>query len=111
MNSPATPPAVQRDLSVQRLRDLTFASAAAAAGLVGVFSIVAAITVPGHSDAGGTGANTTTDTTATDPNQSSFSQPAGDDSTTDGGQLQPPAQAPVSQPVAAAPHVVSGGSR
>jgi hypothetical protein len=98
MSSPARHPSVQRDLSLQRLRDLTFATAAGAAALLGVFSIVAATTVPGHSDAGAT-ASTDPSSTSTDPTYL-----GGDD-------LQPPVQAPVSQPVAAAPHAVSGGSR
>jgi len=104
MTSPAIHPAVQRDLSLQRLRDLTFACAAGAAGLLGVFSIVAAATIPGHTDGGATAASTA-------DSNAGFSQPAGDDGTADGGQLQPPAQAPARQPAAAAPHVVSGGSR
>ena len=104
MSAPPIHPAVQRDLSLQRLRDLTFACAAGAAGLLGVFSIVAATTIPGHSDGGATA------TSATDPN-AGLTLPAGDDSTGDGGQLQPPAQIPVSRPAAPAPHVVSGGSR
>jgi len=104
MTVPAIHPAVQRDLSLQRLRDLTFACAAGAAGLLGVFSIVAAITIPGHTEGGATA------TAAADSN-AGFSQPADDHGTADGGQLQPPAQAPARQPAAAAPHVVSGGSR
>lgn len=102
MSAPAIHPAVQRDLSLQRLRDLTFVCAAGAAGLLGVFSIIAATTIPGHSDGGAT-ANS-----ATDPN-AGFSEPEG--STGDGGVLQPPAQAPLRQPAASAPHIVSGGSR
>jgi hypothetical protein len=108
MSGQAIHPAVQRDLSLQRLRDLTVASAAGAAGLLGVFSIIAATTVPGHSDGGGTA---TTATTATDPNQSSFSQPGGGVSTTGGGEFQRPGQGSVSQVGSSAPHVVSGGSR
>jgi len=104
MSAPTIHPAVQRDRSLRRLRDLTFTSAVGAAGLLGVFSILAATTIPGHSDVGAT------TTTAADSN-AGVSQPAGDDSTAGGGQLQPPAQAPVRQPAAAAPHVVSGGSR
>jgi hypothetical protein len=101
MSSPTIHPAVQRDLSLQRLRDLTFACAVGAAGLFGVFSIIAAATVPGHSDGGATASTdpTLSSTTSTDPNYA-----GGDD-------LQPPAQAPITQPAAAAPHVVSGGSR
>jgi len=106
MSAPGIHPAVQRDLSLQRLRDLTFAFAAGAAGLLGVFSIIAATTVPGHSDAAAAGS------TATDPNQDGFFQ-SGDDSNNngEGGVLQPPAQAPVRQPAAQAPVAVSGGSR
>jgi hypothetical protein len=106
MSAPRIHPAVQRDLSLQRLRDLTFACAAGAAGLLGVFSIIAATTVPGHSDGGATA------TTATDPNQGGFpQQPADDTGSGDGGVLQPPAQAPVRQPAVQVPIAVSGGSR
>jgi len=101
MNSPATHPSVLRDLSLQRLRDLTFATAAGAAGLLGVFSIVAAATVPGHSDAGATA--------STDPTQSSSTSTGS--TYTGGDDLQPPVQAPVVQAGASVPHVVSGGSR
>jgi hypothetical protein len=104
VSAPGIHPAIQRDLSLQRLRDLTFACAAGAAGLLGVFSIIAATTVPGHSDAGTTG------TTAADPNQGS-QQPADDSNSGDGGVLQPPAQAPVRQPAVQVPVAVSGGSR
>jgi len=104
MSAPAIHPAVQRDLSLRRLRDLTFACTAAAAGLLGVFAIVAATTIPGHSDGGATA------TAAADSN-GGVSQPGADDSAADTGPLQPPAQAPVRQPAVAAPHVVSGGSR
>jgi hypothetical protein len=101
MSRLARHPSVQRDLSLQRLRDLTFVTAAGAAGLLGVFSIVAATTVPGHSDGGATASTGTTQSssTSTDPTYL-----GGDD-------LQPPVQAPFPQPVATAPHVVSGGSR
>jgi len=108
MSSLPIHPSVQRDRSLQRLRDLTYAIAAGAAGLLGVFSIIAAVSVPGQTDAGGTAS---TGTTATDPNQSIFSLPAGGVSTTGGGEFQRPGQGSVSQGGSAAPHVVSGGSR
>lgn len=108
MSSPPMHPSVQRDLSLQRLRDLTFAIGAGAAGLLGVFSIVAAVSVPGQSDAGATAS---ADTTAAGPNQAGFSQPAGSVSTTGGGEFQRPGQRSVSQAGSSAPHVVSGGSR
>ncbi|HXJ47958.1 MAG TPA: hypothetical protein VNF91_02200 [Candidatus Acidoferrum sp.] len=104
MSAPGIHPAVQRDLSLQRLRDLTFACAAGAAGLLGVFSIVAATTIPGHTDGGATAA-------AAGGSNAGFSQSSGDDGTANGGQLQPPAQAPARQPAVVVPHVVSGGSR
>jgi hypothetical protein len=104
MNAPGIHPAVQRDLSLQRLRDLTFAFAAGAAGLLGVFAIVAATTIPGHTDGGATAA-------AAGDSNTGFSQTTGDDGTAGGGQLQPPAQAPARQPAVVVPHVVSGGSR
>jgi hypothetical protein len=108
MSSLPLHPSVQRDRSLQRLRDLTYAIAAGAAGLLGVFSIIAAASVPGQSDAGATAS---TDPTATGPNQSSFSQPQGGVSTTGGGEFQRPGQGSFSQAGGAAPHVVSGGSR
>src|SRR6266571_932612 len=104
MSARAIHPAIQRDLRLQRLRDLTFACAAGAAGLLGVFWVIAATTIPGHSDGGATA------TTAADAN-AGFSRPAADDGTPDGSQLPPATQAPVRQPAAAAPHVVAGGSR
>jgi hypothetical protein len=105
MSSPAMHPSVQRDLSLQRLRDLTFAIAAGAAGLLALFSIIAAATIPGQTDSGATAA------TVTNPNQAGFSQPAGGVSTTGGGEFQRPAQGAVSQAGSALPNVVSGGSR
>lgn len=105
MSNPTVHPAVQRDLSLQRLRDLTLACAAGAAGLLGVFSIIAATTVPGHGDGAATA------TTATGPNQGGFSQQAEGSGSGDGGVLQPPALAPVRQPSAQLPVAVSGGSR
>jgi len=104
VSAPGIHPAVQRDLSLQRLRDLTFACAAGAAGLLGVFSIVAATTIPGHTDGGATAATAA-------GSSAGFSQSSGDDGTANGGQLQPPAQAPARQPSVVVPHVVSGGSR
>jgi hypothetical protein len=50
----------QRDRGMQTLRDLTTAALIAAAGLLVAFSMMAAITLPGHSDAGGGNANTST---------------------------------------------------
>jgi hypothetical protein len=105
MSSPNIHPSVQRDLSLQRLRDLTYAIAAGAAGLLGLFSIVAAATVPGQTDGGATA------TTATNSNQAGFSQPAGGVTTTGGGEFQRPAQGAVSQAGSGPPNVVSGGSR
>jgi hypothetical protein len=105
MSAPGIRPADQRDLSLQRLRDLTFACAAGAAGLLGIFSIVAATTVPGHGDGGATAA------AATGPSQGDVSKAVDDSNSGTGGQLQPPAQAPVGQPAAQAPVAVSGGSR
>jgi hypothetical protein len=104
MSAPPIHPAVQRDRSLRRLRDLTFACTAGAAGLLGVFAIVAASTIPGHSAGGATA-------TAAADSKAGFSQPEADDSTAGAGPLQPPAQAPVGQPAVATPHVVSGGSR
>ena len=94
-------PAALRDRNLQLLRDLTFAIGAVGAGLLGLFAIVAATTVPGHSDSGQAAAG---NQTASNTNASTDPANNGDD------QFQPPSQGAFG-PAASAPHVVSGGSR
>jgi hypothetical protein len=89
---------VQRDQAMQKLRDLTWACFLWAAGMVAVFSVIAAGTVPGQ----GQGAATTT--------------PISDQSTTSGGtftddgELQPPVSGSFQSAGGNPPVVVSGGS-
>jgi hypothetical protein len=93
-------PVEQRDRSLKLLRDLTFAFAAGGAALLGLFSIVAAATVPGQSDSGAT-ASTSTGTTTTSDDNSSSSGPS---------QVQQPNQGSFG-PGFGQPIAVSGGSR
>ncbi|HEV2029546.1 MAG TPA: hypothetical protein VGS16_13625 [Candidatus Dormibacteraeota bacterium] len=81
----------QRNDGLQKLRDLTIASFCWALGLLAVFSVIAAVTIPGQS--------TTASNSATSP-------------VTDTGQLQGPVDGSF-QPAGGggAPLVVSGGSR
>lgn len=103
MATPVIHPTEQRDRSLQRLRDLTFAIAAGATGLVGVFSIVAATTLPGHSDSGATASSGSTPSTTTNADE-------GDTSSNGPVQVQPPSNGSFG-PGAGTPHAVSGGSR
>ena len=88
----------QRDRALQKLRDLTWASFMWAAGLVAVFSVIAAVTLPGSQaqPASGTTPSAGTSTTA-----SSFN---------DDGQLQPPADGTFQAGGGNPPVAVSGGS-
>jgi hypothetical protein len=81
----------QRDDGLQKLRDLTIASFCWALGLLAVFSVIAAVTIPGQS--------TTSTSSATS-------------SATDTGQLQAPDEGSF-QPAGGGrvPLAVSGGSR
>jgi len=93
-------PVEQRDRSLKLLRDLTFAFAAGGAALLGLFSIVAAATVPGQSDSGATASTASTGTTTTSDDNSSSS---------DSSQV-PPSQGSLG-PGFGQPIAVSGGSR
>lgn len=81
----------QRDDGLQKLRDLTIATFCWALGLLAVFSVIAAVTIPGQS--------ATASTTAASQ-------------VTDSGQLQGPDEGSL-QPAGggAVPLAVSGGSR
>jgi hypothetical protein len=94
-------PVEQRDRSLKLLRDLTFAFAAGGAALLGVFSIVAAATVPGQSDSGATASTASTGSTTTSDDNESSTGPS---------RVQAPSQGSFG-PGAGAPIVVSGGSR
>jgi hypothetical protein len=82
----------QRDDGLQKLRDLTIATFCWALGLLAVFSVIAAVTIPGQS-------NTAASSSATS-------------SITDDGQLQGPVDGAFQPAVSGgAPLVVTGGSR
>jgi hypothetical protein len=89
----------QRDRAMQKLRDLTWACFLWAAGMVAVFSVVAAATLPGQAQ------NSSGTTPSSDPSNSSASA-----FTDDGGQLQPPANGSFQPAGGSPPLVVSGGS-
>jgi hypothetical protein len=89
---------IQRDQAMQKLRDLTWACFLWAAGMVAVFSVVAAATVPGQ----GQGAATTTPTS--DQSTTSAS------TFTDDGQLHAPVRGSFQSAGGNPPLAVSGGS-
>lgn len=89
----------QRDRGMQKLRDLTWACFLWAAGMVAVFSVIAAATLPGQSQ------NSSGATPGSDPANSSASV-----FTDDGGQLQPPADGSFQNSGGRPPLAVSGGS-
>jgi hypothetical protein len=89
---------VQRDQAMQKLRDLTWACFLWAAGMVAVFSVIAAATVPGQ----GQGAATTTPTS--DQSTTSAS------TFTDDGEFQPPVSGSFQGSGGNPPVAVSGGS-
>jgi hypothetical protein len=89
---------VQRDQAMQKLRDLTWACFLWAAGMVAVFSVIAAATVPGQAQ------GTATTPPASDQSNSS----AG--TFTDDGQLQPPVSGSFQGNGGGPPLAVSGGS-
>ncbi len=88
----------QRDRALQKLQDLTWAIFLWAAGLVAVFSVIAAATLPGQSQsspASSAGADTSSSSA------SAF---------TDDGQLQAPVVGTLQPGGDSPPLVVSGGS-
>jgi hypothetical protein len=89
----------QRDRAMQKLRDLTWACFLWAAGMVAVFSVMAAVTLPGQAQ------NSSSSTPGSDPANS-----AANVFTDDGGQLQPPANGSFQTAGGSPPLVVSGGS-
>jgi len=89
---------VQRDQALQKLRDLTWACFLWAAGMVAVFSVIAAATVPGQ------GQGTATTPPASDQSNTSAT------TITDDGQLQAPVGGSFQAAGGNPPVVVSGGS-
>jgi hypothetical protein len=89
----------QRDRAMQKLQDLTWACFLWAAGMVAVFSVIAAVTVPGQSQ------GTSSTSSGTDSSNSSTS------TFTDDGQLQAPVSGSFQGSGGSPPLVVSGGSR
>lgn len=89
---------IQRDQAMQKLRDLTWACFMWAAGMVAVFSVIAAATVPGQAQAAA-GNSPTADQSNSSTN-----------SFTDDGQLQPPIGGSFQSAGGRPPLVVSGGS-
>lgn len=88
----------QRDRAMQKLRDLTWACFVWAAGMVAVFSVIAAATLPGQSQGS---PNSSTGTDSSSSSASTF---------TDDGQLQPPVGGSFQSAGGSPPLVVSGGS-
>jgi hypothetical protein len=89
---------VQRDQAMQKLRDLTWACFLWAAGMVAVFSVIAAATVPGQ------GQGSAATPPASDQSNTSSS------TFTDDGQLQPPVSGSFQSAGGSPPLAVSGGS-
>jgi hypothetical protein len=90
----------QRDRAMQKLQDLTWACFLWAAGMVAVFSVIAAATIPGQTQSPAN-ANTSTGTDTSSSSASTF---------TDDGQLQAPANGSFQSGGYNPPLVVSGGS-
>ena len=84
----------QRDRALQKIRDLTIACFLWATGLLAVFSVIAATTLPGHSQ---------------DSSNSFNGSSSSTNLLTDDGQLQAPAAGSF-QAGGGSPLVVSGGS-
>ena len=89
---------IQRDQAMQKLRDLTWAFFLWAAGMVAVFSVIAAATVPGQAPG--------TPNTASNSDQSNTSA----STFTDDGELQVPVSGSFQSAGRTPPLVVSGGS-
>ena len=88
----------QRDRALQKLQDLTWAVFLWAAGMVAVFSVIAAATLPGQSP------SAPTSSTGADNSSSSAS------TFTDDGQLRAPVNGTFQASRGNPPLVVSGGS-
>jgi hypothetical protein len=88
----------QRDRAMQKLQDLTWACFLWAAGMVAVFSVIAAATLPGQSQGS---PSTSSGTDSSTSSASTF---------TDGGQLQAPARGSFQSAGGSPPLAVSGGS-
>jgi hypothetical protein len=95
-------PIEHRDRGLARLNDLTVAVAIGATGLLGAFAIIAATTVPGHSDGTALAASG-----SNDQSQTGFGT---DDSNGQAG-FQQPNNNSFTQAGSSAPIAVSGGSR
>jgi hypothetical protein len=89
---------IQRDQAMQKLRDLTWACFLWAAGMVAVFSVIAAATVPGQAQGA---ANTTPTADQSNSSAGTF---------TDDGQLRPPVSGSFQSAGGNPPLAVSGGS-
>jgi hypothetical protein len=89
----------QRDRALQKLRDLTWASFMWAAALVAVFSVIAAVTLPGQSQNAAAG--------APGPNAPTAAATTYND---DGEQLHAPVAGSFQSGAGSAPVAVSGGS-
>jgi hypothetical protein len=89
---------IQRDQAMQKLRDLTWACFLWAAGMVAVFSVIAAATVPGQAQ------DTNNTVPTTDQSNTSAS------TFTDDGQVQPPVSGSFQSAGSNPPLAVSGGS-
>ncbi|MGH7760446.1 MAG: hypothetical protein ACREOY_03385 [Candidatus Dormibacteraceae bacterium] len=89
---------VQRDRAMQKLRDLTWAFFLWAAGMVAIFSVIAAATIPGQAQ------GTTNTTPPSDQSNSSAS------TFTDDGQLHTPVGGSFRSAGNSPPLAVSGGS-
>ena len=101
-------PVEHRDRSLARLNDLTVAVAIGATGLLGTFAILAATTIPGHSDG-----NVLAATGSSDQGQSGQTDDQSTNSGSNSGQtgFHKPSNNSFTQAGSTAPIVVSGGSR
>jgi hypothetical protein len=88
----------QRDRAMQKLQDLTWACFMWAAGMVAVFSVIAAVTLPGQTQ------GSPSSSAGTDSSSSSAS------TFTDDGQLQAPVSGSFQSAGGNPPRAVSGGS-
>ena len=100
-------PVEHRDRALARLRDLTVVVAIGATGLVGAFAILAAATIPGHSDG-----NVLAATGSSDQGQNGQTADQSGTSGNNSGQTGlRPSDNSFTQSGSSAPIAVSGGSR